>query len=99
MGRSDWPTFSERRSGRLLDGRPDAVVGYRTEMLTITDPRVIATSGSTEHPVIVPADDSEAQIAGRGFSPPTRRDRIAVANDPPRGALGGGYLLSVTFRV
>ena len=40
--------------GQLLDGRPDAVVGYALHELTITDPHVIATSGSDVHPVLRP---------------------------------------------
>ncbi len=46
--------------GRLIPGEPDAVVGYRSEVLTITDPMVIARSGSDRHPILVPgtADDA-----------------------------------------
>jgi hypothetical protein len=32
--------------GRELDGWPDAIVGYDLDYVTITDPRVIASSGS-----------------------------------------------------
>ena len=41
--------------GRELDGRPDAIVGYELDYVTITDPHVIATSGSDRHPLLVPA--------------------------------------------
>ena len=40
--------------GRLLEGREAAVAGYRLDWLTITDPAVIATSGSDQHPLLVP---------------------------------------------
>lgn len=53
--------------GRLLDGEPDAVVGYRLEMLTIIDPSVIATSGSDRHPVMRASDDPEAAVEGTVF--------------------------------
>lgn len=41
--------------GRLLEGREAAIAGYRLDWLTITDPQVIATSGSDRHPLLVPA--------------------------------------------
>jgi gamma-glutamylcyclotransferase (GGCT)/AIG2-like uncharacterized protein YtfP len=53
--------------GRLLDGVPDAVVGYRLEMLTITDPAVIETSGSDRHPVLRRSDDAAA-VEGTVFA-------------------------------
>lgn len=42
--------------GRLLEGSPDAVVGYALHQLRITDPHVIATSGADVHPVLRPGD-------------------------------------------
>ncbi len=55
--------------GRLLEGRETAVVGYRLEWLTITDPAVIATSGSDRHPLLVPAgpDSAETRVTGAVF--------------------------------
>jgi gamma-glutamylcyclotransferase (GGCT)/AIG2-like uncharacterized protein YtfP len=53
--------------GRLLEGTPDAVVGYRLEMLTITDPSVIATSGSDQHPVLRPSSEAAA-VEGMVFT-------------------------------
>jgi len=35
-------------------GRPDAIVGYDLDHVTITDPHVIATSGSNRHPILKP---------------------------------------------
>ena len=52
--------------GRLLTGRTAAVVGYRLDWLTITDPAVIATSGSDRHPLLVP-DASAAAVPGTVF--------------------------------
>lgn len=52
--------------GRLLEGRPDAIVGFRLETLTITDPGVLAASGSDQHPILV-ADDSGRTIEGTVF--------------------------------
>ena len=53
--------------GRLLDGEADAVVGYRLESLTITDPAVIATSGSDRHPIVRASDDPGAAVEGTVF--------------------------------
>ena len=50
--------------GRQLDGRPDAIVGYDLEYVTITDPRVVASSGSDRHPILKPTDRTGAAIEG-----------------------------------
>lgn len=38
--------------GRELDGSDDAIVGYRLDWVTITDPHVVETSGSDRHPIL-----------------------------------------------
>lgn len=50
--------------GRKLEGRPDTMPGWRTAMVEITDPSVIAKSGMTHHPIVMPGgkDDSVAGI-------------------------------------
>ena len=53
--------------GRLLEGRPDAIVGYDLDYVTITDPHVIATSGSDRHPVLKPGA-ATAAVEGTVFS-------------------------------
>src|SRR5271168_1752844 len=53
--------------GRLLDGDPDAVLGYRLETLAITDPAVIATSGSDRHPILRASEDPTAAVEGTVF--------------------------------
>ncbi|MFB2583294.1 gamma-glutamylcyclotransferase family protein [Herbiconiux sp. P15] len=52
------PEVQRATFGRLLAGRRTAVVGYRLDWLTITDPHVIATSGTDRHPLLVPASDT-----------------------------------------
>jgi gamma-glutamylcyclotransferase (GGCT)/AIG2-like uncharacterized protein YtfP len=46
--------------GRLLEGRPDTLPGFALAPLPITDPHVVATSGSAVHTIArrtgVPAD-------------------------------------------
>ena len=46
--------------GRRLAGRADALPGWRQAMVEITDPDVIAKSGKTHHPIVLPGrpDDS-----------------------------------------
>jgi hypothetical protein len=61
------PEVQQATFGRLLDGWPDTVFGFRLETLRVTDPNVIATSGSDEHPILRACDDSEARIAGSVF--------------------------------
>jgi len=46
--------------GRELDGAADAIIGYRLEWLTITDPHVIETSGSDRHPILKPGTSDDA---------------------------------------
>ena len=53
--------------GRLLDGALDAMPGYRTEMLEITDPDVLAKSGERFHPVVMPSDNPSDTVAGKVF--------------------------------
>lgn len=54
--------------GRVLDGRPDAIAGYELDYVTITDPHVIATSGSDRHPILHPAGRPDAAVAGTVFA-------------------------------
>jgi gamma-glutamylcyclotransferase (GGCT)/AIG2-like uncharacterized protein YtfP len=52
--------------GRRLTGRADALPGWKQEMVEITDPDVLAASGKTHHPIVMPGrkDDS---VAGMVF--------------------------------
>ncbi len=40
--------------GRRLSGKADALMGFRQEMVQITDPQVLAKSGKTFHPIVLP---------------------------------------------
>jgi len=53
--------------GRLLEGRPDALVGYAVSPMTITDPHVIATSGAAVHTIARPTGNSADRIEGLVF--------------------------------
>ena len=54
--------------GRLLAGSPDALPGYKTEMIEITDPDVITTSGAAFHPMVIETGDHADEVAGTVFS-------------------------------
>ena len=54
--------------GRELDGRPDAIVGYDLDYITITDRHVIATSGSDRHPILKPTNRADAAVEGTVFA-------------------------------
>lgn len=53
--------------GRLLTGRPDTLPGFRREMVRITDPAVIATSGADHHPIVIRTDDPADGVEGAVF--------------------------------
>lgn len=52
--------------GRKLAGTPDALPGWRQEMVEITDPDVLAKSGKRFHPIVMPGASSD-QVAGTVF--------------------------------
>ncbi len=54
--------------GRTLQGRPDAVTGYRLSTVKITDPKVVAESGLEVHKILVPSDDPEETVQGTVFA-------------------------------
>jgi len=53
--------------GRLLDGDDDAMTGYRTDMVEITDPDVLRQSGQRFHPLVVPSSRDGDEVAGKVF--------------------------------
>ena len=46
--------------GRLLKGRRDALPGWRQATVEITDPDVLARSGKTHHPIVMPGRKDDA---------------------------------------
>lgn len=55
------------RFGRVLDGRADALTGFRLTYVDITDPEVVAASGSDRHPLVVPSADPDDAVEGTVF--------------------------------
>ena len=50
--------------GRLLDGRPDSLPGYRLEPLIIRDENVVALSGLDIHQAARPTGDPADRVPG-----------------------------------
>lgn len=61
------PRVQTETFGRLLDGEPDALVGFSRTMLEITDPAVLASSGETFHPVVSRSNEDADRIDGMVF--------------------------------
>lgn len=53
--------------GRRLAGRPDALAGYATSTVEITDPAVIATSGKSHHSIVRHTGRVGDQVTGTVF--------------------------------
>ncbi len=61
------PSVQRATFGRLLQGRPDALVGFRQSLVAIDDPEVVRTSGSSHHPIVRPCPDAQARVHGMVF--------------------------------
>ena len=50
--------------GRTLMADPILLPGHRLDWVTVTDPAVIAASGTDRHPVVQPTGDARDQVPG-----------------------------------
>lgn len=62
------PEVQHATFGRELTGRDDAIVGFDLDYVTITDPHVVATSGSDRHPILRPTKRVDAHVDGMVFA-------------------------------
>ena len=53
--------------GRRLDGRADAMPGFKKEMIEIADPDVVDLSGERFHPVVSASANPADEVAGKVF--------------------------------
>jgi gamma-glutamylcyclotransferase (GGCT)/AIG2-like uncharacterized protein YtfP len=53
--------------GRLLQGQPDCLMGYRLSSVKITDPKVLAMSGEAVHPMLIGTGEPHDQVEGMVF--------------------------------
>ena len=60
-------TVQQAVFGRSLGGAADAVLGYRLESVTITDPAAIAISGKNEHLILDPTGRDGDRVEGAVF--------------------------------
>jgi gamma-glutamylcyclotransferase (GGCT)/AIG2-like uncharacterized protein YtfP len=63
--------------GRLLKGAPDALPGWKKEMVEITDAEVFAQSGERFHPIVVPGEAGD-EVPGVVFE--ITADELASAD-------------------
>ncbi|HYC99527.1 gamma-glutamylcyclotransferase family protein [Brevundimonas sp.] len=61
------PSVQLANFGRLLDGREDVLEGYALSMIEITDPQVIAISGSDRHPLVRWTGRPDDRVEGVAF--------------------------------
>jgi gamma-glutamylcyclotransferase (GGCT)/AIG2-like uncharacterized protein YtfP len=54
--------------GGAIAGEADAIVGYRLETVTITDPAAIAISGRADHTMLEPTGNDADTIEGTRFA-------------------------------
>jgi Gamma-glutamyl cyclotransferase, AIG2-like len=50
--------------GRVLQGRPDVLVGFELSVTTIEDPAFVATSGRSEHAIVTFTGKDESRVSG-----------------------------------
>lgn len=53
--------------GRELTGREDALPGYAVRMVAVTDPKVVALTGESQHASAEPSSDPADAIPGTVF--------------------------------
>ena len=61
------PEVQRAQFGRLLEGAADALIGFRCEMVEITDPDVLAKSGKRFHPIVTRSDNPADRVDGAAY--------------------------------
>lgn len=64
--------------GHEITGTPDAIVGYQATQIQITDPHVIAASGTDTHTILFPDPDGD-DVPGTRFT--LDQHQLAAADD------------------
>lgn len=62
------PEVQRANYGRLLDGEPDALIGYRLVPIEIDDPAVVNLSGKAVHTIACPTGNPGDRITGMVFA-------------------------------
>jgi hypothetical protein len=53
--------------GRVLDGRPDELIGFEQSLLAVEDPQFVATSGKTHHAIVRFTGRADSRVHGTVF--------------------------------
>lgn len=53
--------------GRLLEGRPDELVGFEQSLLRVEDAQFVATSGKTHHAIVKFNGRNDSRVRGTVF--------------------------------
>lgn len=64
--------------GRLLQGRPDALVGFAPSAVPIDDPHLVAASGRTHHANVIFDGKNDSRVNGMVFE--ITDDELAAAD-------------------
>ena len=62
------PDVQRATFGRLLDGAPDTLIGFKQTLVEITDPDVLAKSGERFHPIVARTGDAADRVEGTVFA-------------------------------
>jgi Gamma-glutamyl cyclotransferase, AIG2-like len=62
------PRTPNRVDSCQIGNADDAIIGYDLDYVTITDPRVVPTSGSDRHPILRPTARPDAHVDGTVFA-------------------------------
>ncbi|KNB52926.1 gamma-glutamylcyclotransferase family protein [Streptomyces caatingaensis] len=73
------PEVQRSLFGREVAGTPEELPGYRLDTVEITDPHVIALSGSAHHPILRPTGDPADRVAGTALE--ITEAELAAADD------------------
>ena len=65
--------------GRIVEGAPDAIVGWRLEPFEIKDERAVAISGMAVHTILVATGQASDEIAGSVFA--LTKEELQFADD------------------
>jgi hypothetical protein len=53
--------------GRLLQGRPDELIGFEQSLLKVEDPEFVATSGKADHAIVKSNGRDDSRVSGTVF--------------------------------
>jgi gamma-glutamylcyclotransferase (GGCT)/AIG2-like uncharacterized protein YtfP len=77
-GTLQYPAVQLSTFGRLLEGEGDSLTGHVRKMIAIRDPEVVATSGDTHHPIVLPSNNPTDEVPGMVFA--ITPDELAAAD-------------------